>query len=47
MEREAFGKWYNKPLRDVAEHEQETCSFGCAECGFLTVLGCTEQETDE
>ena len=47
MEREAFCRWYDKPLRDVAEHEQEACAYGCVECGFLTASGCTEQEADE
>lgn len=35
IKREAHCQWYNKPLRDVAEHEQDACGRSCMECECL------------
>lgn len=38
---DAYCDYHGKPLRDVGEHEQETCGnegFGCQTCPYLTEL---------
>ena len=38
-----YCRWYDKELRDVAEHEQEHCSENgqdCTDCQYLEVKEC-------
>jgi len=30
--KEAFCEWHNKPLREVTEHEMDTCECECIDC---------------
>ena len=35
IRKEAHCQWHNKPLRDVAEREQDACGRSCMECECL------------
>lgn len=47
MRETTYCEWYDKPLADVAEHEQEQCGeYGmyCSECQNLTGREIPESE---
>lgn len=46
MKNEAFCKWWDKPLTDVTEHEQEKCEKNglfCTECPNLSERICENE----
>lgn len=50
MKKEAYCRWHEKPLREVAEHEQEQCyknGMYCDGCDNLVVENSGTEENDE
>lgn len=45
--REAYCRWHNKLLRDVAEHEQEECGGNCSDCEDMVPGKSTGEVEDE
>ena len=43
--KENFCKWYDKPLKDVCESEQDACARAGWDC--LTCLCLTEQDNND
>ena len=47
---EAYCRWYEKPMRELAEHEQEQCTENgqqCDKCPDLILKELERREEDE
>ncbi len=50
MRKEAYCRWYDKTLKDVAEHEQEQCYMNgkqCMDCDDLISANIGIEENEE